>query len=231
MALAGVLAPSGAAAPARPIRGEATIAPGREGIVEVSGYGTRLGAGATVTLRAPAGAEVTGVPLDAPGYRGSLAADGRRGTYTVTGTPRERRAFPFVLAVPEGAVPGTRLRGCAVRVVDAGGAVRAAGACAVTVGLPGPTLTRPESGVPLPARPEIAGTAHPGVRITVRDKDHKVACAATTGADGIWRCTPDTALPTGANRLQPTASLNGVSAVGEQIQITVTDGGAAQRHA
>ncbi|MFI6373812.1 carboxypeptidase regulatory-like domain-containing protein [Streptomyces sp. NPDC050546] len=209
--------------------GVAVIPPGREGIVEVAGY---QGAGAALTLVAPRGVRVTGVPLGASGYRGAVAADGRSGTYTVTGDAAGQawrgRSFPFVLAVPADAVPGTRLRGCELRVTDARGVRRAAGRCAVTVGLAGPTLTRPLSGVPLPARPEIAGKAHPGAKVTVRDKDEREACATTAARDGTWACTPAPALPGGANRLQAVATLNGVSAMSEQIDIAVRESGAGQ---
>ncbi|MET9866151.1 carboxypeptidase regulatory-like domain-containing protein [Streptomyces sp. NPDC006386] len=205
--------------------GVATIAPGREGIVEVAGV-PETGPGATLTLTAPRGTRVTGTPLDASGYRGSVTADGRSGSYSITGDSAARsepdRAFPFVLAVAADAVPGTRLRDCVLRVTDGRGLRRAAGRCAVTVGLAAPTLTRPLSGVPLDTRPEIAGTAHPGARITVRDKDEREACATTAAPDGTWTCTPGPALPPGANRLQAVAALNGVNAMSEQIDIAVT---------
>ncbi|MGX1560548.1 carboxypeptidase regulatory-like domain-containing protein [Streptomyces sp. NPDC055506] len=170
---------------------------------------------------------MTGAPLDASGYRGSVAADGRSGAYTVT---REAagRTFPFVPAVPAGAVPGTWLRGCELRITDERGVRRASGRCGVTVGLAGPTLTRPVSGVPLHARPEISGKAHPGARVTVRDKDDREACATIAARDGTWACTPAPALPAGANRLQAGATLNGVSAMSEQIDIAVTESGAGQ---
>jgi hypothetical protein len=210
-----------------------TIAPGREGILTVAGYqGPRLGAGSVLTLTAPGGSTVTGTPLGVPGYRGSVAADGGSGAYTSTGAsveqPWQGGGFPFLLAVPADAVPGTRLRGCALRLTDAEGRQRADGTCRVTVGMPGPTLTRPESGVPLPGRPEISGTAYPGARITVRDKEDRTACATTAAADGTWTCTPSPAFPAGANRLQATAGLNGVSATSEQIHITVARPGRDQ---
>ncbi|MFF7309859.1 hypothetical protein [Streptomyces sp. NPDC008137] len=91
------------------------------------------------------------------------------------------------------------------------------------MGLAGPTLTRPLSGVPLPARPEISGHAHPGAQITVRDKDDREACATTAARDGTWARTPAPALPPGANRLQAVATLNGVSAMSEQLDIAVTE--------
>ncbi|MGW0469902.1 carboxypeptidase regulatory-like domain-containing protein [Streptomyces coeruleorubidus] len=231
--VAGVLALPGPSATARDgeLWGAATIAPGREGIVAVAGsHGA--GPGATLTLTAPRGARVTATPLDAPGYLGRVAADGRSGTYTVTGDAAgqawQSRTFPFVLAVPADAVPGTRLRDCVLLITDEHGVRQAAGGCAVTVGLAGPTLTRPLSGVPLDVRPPIAGTAHPGARITVRDKDDREACVTTARPDGTWACTPGPAFPAGANRLQAVATLNGVSAMSEQIDISVADAGAGQ---
>ncbi|MFD7765905.1 carboxypeptidase regulatory-like domain-containing protein [Streptomyces sp. NPDC059787] len=211
--------------------GAVTIPPGRDGIVEAAGLaGSALGAGSTLTLTAPAGARVTGVPLDAPGYRGAVAGGGRTAVYTAVSAERPWRAgtFPFVLAVPADAVPGTRLSGCVLRLADAAGTARATGGCQVTVGLAEPTLTRPESGVPLGARPAIAGTAHPGAQVTVSDKDGHEVCTDTAGADGRWSCAPGPALPDGPNRLQATAALNGVSASGEQIQITVGDAAPAR---
>ncbi|WDV53136.1 carboxypeptidase regulatory-like domain-containing protein [Streptomyces coeruleorubidus] len=231
--VAGVLAFPGppAAAQDGELWGAATIAPGREGIVRVAGS-QGAAPGATLTLTAPRGTRVTATPLDAPGYLGRVAADGRSATYTVTGDAAGQswrdRTFPFVLAVPADAVPGTRLRGCVLRITDAHGVRQAAGRCAVTVGLAGPTLTRPLSGVPLDVRPQIAGTAHPGARITVRDKDDREACATVAAPDGTWTCTPGPALPAGTNRLQAVATLNGVSAMSEQIDISVADAGAGQ---
>jgi hypothetical protein len=228
-----VLALPGPSAAARDgeLWGAATIAPGREGIVEVAGA-QGAAPGATLTLTAPRGTRVTAVPLDAPGYLGRLASDGRSGTYTVTGDAAGQawrsRTFPFVLAVPADAVPGTRLRDCVLRITDAHGVRQASGRCAVTVGLAGPTLTRPLSGVPLDVLPRIAGTAHPGARITVRDKDDREACVTTADDDGTWACTPGPAFPAGANRLQAVATLNGVSAMSEQIDISVADAGAGQ---
>ncbi|MEU9349974.1 Ig-like domain-containing protein [Streptomyces griseoloalbus] len=214
------------AAHARVLWGAVTIPPGRDGIVKAAGFtGPALGTGSTLTLTAPAGARVTGVPLGTPGYRGAVSADGRTAVYAATSAEQPWRggAFPFVLSVPADAVPGTRLSGCALRLADAHGVERAAGGCQVTVGLAGPGLTRPESGVPLGPRPTIAGTAHPGAQITVSDKDDGEVCTATAGPDGHWTCTPGPALPDGLNRLQATATLNGVSAASEQIQITVGD--------
>jgi hypothetical protein len=219
----GVLAFPGASAAARDggLWGAATIAPGREGIVEVAGV-PQGAEGVTLTLTAPQGTRVTGTPLDASGYRGSVAADGRSATYTVTGGGSgQDSVLPFVLAVPAHAVPGTRLRDCSLRLADARGVPRAVGRCSVTVGLASPALTGPLSGVPLAARPEISGTAHPGAQVTVRDKDDQEACATTAAPDGTWSCTPGTVLPAGANRLQAVAALNGVSAMSEQIDIVV----------
>jgi hypothetical protein len=216
----------------RVLWGAVTIPPGRDGIVEAAGLtGPALGAGSTLTLTAPAGTRVTDLPLDTPGYRGTVAADGRSAVYTAVSAERPWRAgtFPFVLAVPADAVPGTRLSGCVLRLADTDGAVRAAGGCQVTVGLAEPALTRPESGVPLGARPAIAGTAHPGAQITVSDKDGHEVCTDTAGSDGRWSCVPGPALPDGPNRLQATAALNGVSASSEQIQITVGDAAAPAR--
>ncbi|MDG9714762.1 carboxypeptidase regulatory-like domain-containing protein [Streptomyces sp. DH10] len=230
---AGVLAWPGPSAAARDgeLWGTATIAPGREGIVEVAGsHGAAPGA--TLTLTAPRGARVTATPLDAPGYLGRIAADGRSGTYTVAGDAAgqawQGRTFPFVLAVPDDAVPGTRLRDCVLLITDVHGVRQEAGRCTVTVGLTGPTLTRPLSGVPLDGRPPIAGTAHAGARITVREKDDREACATTAAPDGTWSCTPGPAFPAGANRLQAVATLNGVSAMSEQIDISVADAGSGQ---
>ncbi|MFJ4538609.1 Ig-like domain-containing protein [Streptomyces tibetensis] len=227
-AVAGALVAGALVCPATPaaardggLWGAATIAPGREGIVEVMGVEEAF-EGAVLTLIAPRGTRVTGTPLDASGYRGSVAVGGRSATYTVTGAAAGRiRVFPFVLAVPAAAVPGTRLRDCSLRFTDARGVQRAVGRCAVTVGLAGPVLTRPLSGVPLSARPKISGTAHPGARVTVRDKDDQEACSTTAAPDGTWACTPGPAFPAGANRLQAVAALNGVSAISEQVDIVV----------
>ncbi|GHH91250.1 Ig-like domain-containing protein [Streptomyces capillispiralis] len=212
---------------ARVLWGEVTIPPGRQGVVEAAGFdGAAFGAGSTLTLTAPAGTRVTGVPLGTPGYRGAVGADGRTATYTATPSverPWRQGRFPFVLAMSADAVPGTRLSGCALSLADAHGAVRAAGGCQVTVGLASPTLTSPESGVPLDARPTIAGTAHPGAQITVSGQDGGEVCTDTAGPDGHWTCTPGPALPAGPGSLQATATLNGVSAASEQIQITVGD--------
>lgn len=214
-----------AAAPGRVLWGAVTIPPGQEAAVEIAGVtGTAPGRGSTLTLTAPAGARVTGVPLEDSGYTGALAASGRTASYTATTTaaaPWQDRMFPFVLAVPEDARPGTVLKGCALRLTDARGAARAAGGCRVTVGLAEPTLTRPESGVPLDARPEIAGTAHPGAQITVLDGADTEVCSTTTGPDGRWTCTPGPPLAPGGHRIQAAAALNGVGAVSQQIAVTV----------
>ncbi len=245
VAVVGTLAVSGlspeAAAHGRELWGEVTIVPGREGVVEVSEYAgaVTLGAGSALTLTAPDDSEVRGVPLASNGCRGAVTSGGSGGTYTFTGVAETTgatgsgaaaqawrgRVFPFVLAVDPDAVPGTRLRGCALRLTDARGAVREQGTCEVTVGLPGPTLTRPESGVPLPERPEVAGTAYPGAQVTVRDALENEVCATTAAADGTWSCVPGTALPAGSGRLQATATLNGVGATSEQITITVGPAG------
>lgn len=216
-----------------------TIVPGREGIVEAAGYtGPALGAGSRLTLTAPEGTEVTDTPLEAHGYRGAVDTDGDSATYTYTGTTNgsawQAQTFPFVLAVPADAVPGTRLTGCAMRLTDAHGTRKDHGTCAVTVGLPEPTLTKPESGVPLDVRPEMAGTAYPGAQVTVRHEDAQdegvtgqgpepgaEVCTTTAGAGGTWSCRPALPLPAGPGRLQATASLNGVSAVSEQKNVTV----------
>ncbi|MFB6848130.1 Ig-like domain-containing protein [Streptomyces sp. NPDC056373] len=227
-AVAGALVAGALVCPAAPatardggLWGAATIAPGREGIVEVVGVG-EVFEGAVLKLTAPRGTRVTGTPLDASGYRGSVAAGGRSATYTVTGAAaRGDRVFPFVLAVPADAVPGTRLRDCSLRFADARGVPRAVGRCAVTVGLAGPVLRRPLSGVPLSARPKISGTAHPGAAVTVRDKDDREVCSTTAAPDGTWACTPGSAFPAGADRLQAVAALNGVSAMSEQVDIVV----------
>ncbi|WP_328872691.1 carboxypeptidase regulatory-like domain-containing protein [Streptomyces sp. NBC_00287] len=206
--------------------GAATIEPGREGIVEVAGYaGPGLGAGSVLTLTAPAPAVVTGTPLDARGYRGAVASGGHSGTYTFAGPsadePWRGRTFPFVLSVPADAVPGTRLTGCAMVLTDAKGAPKDRGACAVTVGLPAPTLLRPQSGVPLTARPEASGTAYPGSQVTVRDALENEVCSTTTTADGSWSCVPALPLTPGPGLLQATATLNGVGAMSDQIAVTV----------
>lgn len=223
----------------RELWGAVAIVPGREGIVEVAGHtDAALEAGSRLTLTAPEGAEVTGMPLRARGYRGAVAAGGGSGTYTFTGTGSSwrGRGFPFVLAVPGDAVPGTRLRGCAVRLVDGGGVVKDTGGCEVTVGLPEPTLTRPESGVPLSGHPEMAGTAYPGAQVTVRywgkaesqfvtgqgPKDGSEVCTATAASDGAWSCVPGTELPSRAGLLQAVAAFGGVRAVSEQVNVTVS---------
>ncbi|MFF3345941.1 carboxypeptidase regulatory-like domain-containing protein [Streptomyces sp. NPDC002779] len=206
--------------------GAATIEPGREGVVEVAGYtGPGLGAGSALTLTAPAPAVVTGTPLDARGYRGAVGSGGHSGTYTFggpsAGVPWRGRGFPFVLAVPAEAVPGTRLTGCALVLTDAEGVPRDRGSCAVTVGLPAPTLLRPRPGGTLSARPETSGTAYPGAQVTVRDALENEVCSTTATADGDWSCVPGLPLAAGPGLLQAVATLNGAGAVSEQIAVTV----------
>ncbi len=75
--------------------------------------------------------------------------------------------------------------------------------------------------MPLGYRPAAAGRAYPGAQVTVSDQDGNEVCTDTAGADGSWSCAPGRDLPAGANRLQATATLNGVSASSEQIHITV----------
>ncbi|MEU0217711.1 carboxypeptidase regulatory-like domain-containing protein [Streptomyces sp. NPDC006265] len=201
--------------------GAATIAPGREGIVEVAGV-PEAAEGVRLTLTAPRGTRVTGTPLDASGYRGSVAADGRSATYTVTGGESvQDSVLPFVLAVPAHAVPGTRLRDCSLRLTDAQGVPRAVGRCSVTVG------------------PGLAGPGPPAVR-----------CAAGRGGGDLRHCPsgspghrPRQGRPGGPrdhrrprqhlelhHRHRPpggrrpasaVAALNGVSAMSEQIDIVV----------
>ncbi|MEV6997388.1 carboxypeptidase regulatory-like domain-containing protein [Streptomyces sp. NPDC093982] len=218
----------------------ATIEPGREGIVRVSGYeGAPLGAGSVLTLSAPATARVTGTPFAAGGYQGAVTLGGSGGTYTFVGAPGpvagesapaawKDRTFPFVLSVPADAEPGTRLPDCALVLKDAEGTVQEKGTCAVTVGLPAPTLSRPQSGVPLGALPRMSGTAYPGAQVTVRDALEEEICATTAAPDGAWSCVPGVALPPGAGRVQATATFNGVSAASEQIHILVTEVAGAQ---
>ncbi|SDO06989.1 hypothetical protein SAMN04487981_108129 [Streptomyces sp. cf386] len=214
----------------------ATIEPGREGLVEVGGFEgvpateAPLGAGSTLTLSAPATTRVTGVPFAALGYRGAVQQGGASGTYTFGGVPdsaREAvsvwtsRTFPFVLSVPSDAEPGTRLPDCTLVLRDADGTVRERGTCSVTVGLPAPTLTSPQPGVPVSTLPRAIGTAYPGAQVTVRDAAENEVCATTAAPNGIWHCKPALALPPGPGRLQATATMNGVSATSEQINITV----------
>ncbi|QOV36972.1 carboxypeptidase regulatory-like domain-containing protein [Streptomyces ferrugineus] len=216
----------------------ATIEPGREGVVQVGGYdGEPLGAGSALTLTAPARTKVTGVPFTGLGYRGSVTAGGASATYTFEGAaaPREEppaawkgRTFPFHLSVLPDAEPGTRLPDCTLALRDAKGAVRQRGTCTVTVGLPAPVLSRPASGVPLDALPETSGTAYPGAQVTVLDALEEEVCATAAAPDGTWSCAPARALPPGVGRLQATATLNGVSATSEQIDIMVTGPAAPQ---
>ncbi|GAA4064921.1 carboxypeptidase regulatory-like domain-containing protein [Streptomyces shaanxiensis] len=243
----GPAGPDGSAGP--DLWAAATIEPGREGRVEVGGYeGMPLGEGSTLTLTAPTGTRVTGMPFAALGYRGAVGQGGASGTYTFTGpsaaagdpdsaagpasgsgsasdSPSEawkRRTFPFVLSVGPEAEPGTRLPDCALVLRDAKGTVRERGTCTVTVGLPAPTLSRPQSGVPVSALSRTVGTAYPGAQITVRDAAENEVCSTTTGPNGIWHCVPALALTPGPGRLQATATMNGVSSTSEQIDITVS---------
>lgn len=213
---------------ARVLGGAATIVPGRSGLLEISGYkGAALPAGSSLRLTAPDGARVTGTPLaDAAGFQGSVATDGASGTYTYvrdsgSGSWRDS-GYPFALAVDARAVPGTRLPGCTVLLTDAGGRRRASGGCSVTVGMPGPTLTEPAGGTFVSGAARLAGTSYPGARVTVLDAAEHQVCAGVAHADGAWSCTPDTPLPRGANRLHASAAFNGVSAVGEDVDFTVT---------
>ncbi|MFJ3667823.1 carboxypeptidase regulatory-like domain-containing protein [Streptomyces sp. NPDC090106] len=241
--LLAALAPP-ARADSRELWAAATILPGRSGIVEVTGYdGEPLGRGSRLTLTAPGGARVTDTPLAAAsGYRGTVDPDGDSAAYLYTGTaadpPWAGRTFPFVLAVPAGAVPGTRLDGCATRLTDERGTRVDHGTCAVVVGLPEPTLTRPVAGTALTVRPQAGGTAYPGAQITVEYEEAADAavtgngprpplevCTATAAADGTWSCAPAAPLPTGPGRLQASAALNGVSSVSEQISVTVGQDG------
>ncbi|GHH04869.1 carboxypeptidase regulatory-like domain-containing protein [Streptomyces lanatus] len=213
----------------------ATIEPGREGVVQVGGYdGEPLGAGSVLTLTAPARTKVTAAPFAGPGYRGAVAEGGASATYTFDGPAVSKgeapavwkgRTFPFVVSVPPDAEPGTRLPDCTLALRDANGTVHRRGTCTVTVGLPAPTLSRPASGVPLGALPEMSGTAFPAAQITVRDALEEEVCSTTAAPDGTWSCVPGLALPSGMGRLQATATLNGVSATSEQIDITVHGSG------
>ncbi|MFJ9749930.1 hypothetical protein DMH25_43690 [Streptomyces sp. WAC 01325] len=211
----------------------ATIEPGRKGVVEVGGYeGEPLGEGSVLTLTAPAKARVTGVPFAGLGYRGAVAPGGNSGTYTFVGgavSTWKGHKFPFALSVDPDAEPGTRLPDCTLALRDAEGTVHRRGTCSVTVGLPAPVLSHPQSGVPLSAVPETSGTAYPGAQITVRDAQEDEVCATTAAPNGTWSCVPGRALPAGAGRLQATATLNGVSAMSEQIDIVVT-GSARDEH-
>ncbi|WP_225877497.1 hypothetical protein [Streptomyces resistomycificus] len=55
----------------------------------------------------------------------------------------------------------------------------------------------------------------------MRDALENEVCATTTTAEGTWSCAPAADLPAGVGLLQATATLNGVSAMSEQITITV----------
>lgn len=236
LAVEGVVITPGTAYGGDDLWAAATIEPGREGIVEVGGYaGTPLGAGSVLTLTAPSTTTVTGTPFTGLGYRGSVSLGGSTAAYTFEGAPAaatepeesapaawKDRRYPFVLSVPADAEPGTRLPDCALVLRDAHGTVRQKGTCTVTVGLPAPTLSRPHSGVPIGERPKMVGTAYPGAQVTVRDAHEEEICATTTAPNGVWWCLPSHALPPGTGRLQATATLNGVSAASEQIDILVT---------
>ncbi|MEV3966856.1 hypothetical protein AB0K68_01690 [Streptomyces sp. NPDC050698] len=63
----------------------------------------------------------------------------------------------------------------------------------------------------------------------MRDKDDQEVCATTATADGAWTCVPAPGLPAGSNRLQAVATLNGVSAMSEQIDISVAADRPARR--
>ncbi|MFG1666152.1 carboxypeptidase regulatory-like domain-containing protein [Streptomyces sp. Y7] len=237
-AMAGPATAYGGERPAGPddrgLWASAVIEPGHKGVVEVGGYdGEPLGEGSVLTLTAPAGARVTGVPFAGPGYRGAVAEGGSSGTYTFVGaavSTWKGHTFPFVLSLPPDAEPGTRLPDCTLALRDAEGTVRRRGSCSVTVGLPAPTLSRPASGVPLSASPEASGTAYPGAQVTVRDALEEEVCATTAAPSGLWSCVPGIALPAGAGRLQATATLNGASAMSEQIDIMVSGSAQEQQH-
>ncbi|WP_405857096.1 carboxypeptidase regulatory-like domain-containing protein [Streptomyces sp. NBC_01515] len=212
----------------RGLGGGVTIVPGRSGLVEISGYdGADLPAGSSLRLTAPAGARVTGTPLaDTARFQGSVTADGAAGTYTYVrdsgpGSWKDG-GYPFALAVDTRAVPGTRLPGCDVELTDAGGTRRASGRCTVTVGMPVPMLTEPAGGTFVSGAARLAGTSYPGARVSVVDAAERKVCAGVARVDGTWACTPDTPLPAGANRLHASAAFNGVSAVGEDVDFTVT---------
>ncbi|WP_435216286.1 carboxypeptidase regulatory-like domain-containing protein [Streptomyces sp. bgisy034] len=211
----------------------AAIEPGWKGVVEVGGYeGEPLGEGSVLTLTAPAKARVTGVPFAGLGYRGAVTPGGNSGTYTFVGgavSTWKGHTFPFVVSVDPDAEPGTRLPDCTLALRDAEGTVVRRGTCSVTVALPAPVLSHPASGVPLGALPETSGTAYPGAQITVRDAQEDEVCTTTAAPNGTWSCVPARALPAGAGRLQATATLNGVSATSEQIDIVVT-GSARDQH-
>ncbi|WP_327405644.1 carboxypeptidase regulatory-like domain-containing protein [Streptomyces sp. NBC_01288] len=212
----------------RGLGGGVTIVPGRSGLVEIGGYdGADLPAGSSLRLTAPAGARVTGTPLaDTARFQGSVTADGAAGTYTYVrdsgpGSWKDG-GYPFALAVDARAVPGTRLPGCTVELTDAGGTRRASGRCTVTVGMPVPTLTEPAGGTFVSGAARLAGTSYPGARVSVVDAAERRVCAGVARIDSTWSCPPDTPLPAGANRLHASAAFNGVSAVGEDVDFTVT---------
>lgn len=213
---------------ARGLGGGVTIVPGRSGLVEISGYdGADLPAGSSLRLTAPAGARITGTPLaDTARFQGEVTADGTSGTYTYVrdsgpGSWKDG-GYPFALAVDARAVPGTRLPGCAVVLTDAGGARRASGRCTVTVGMPVPTLTEPAGGTFVSGAARLAGTSYPGARVSVLDAAERTVCAGARAstAPGRARRTPRSRrAPTGCT---PAAAFHGVSAVGEDVDFTVT---------
>ncbi|MFE6175189.1 carboxypeptidase regulatory-like domain-containing protein [Streptomyces sp. NPDC056464] len=223
--------------PADGLWAAATVEPGREGVLHVRGFEAEAsGEGSVLTLSAPAGTRVTGAPFAGLGYRGAVTRGGGSGTYTFASGAAagpvsgwKGRTFPFVVSVAPDAEPGTRLADCTLVLRDAKGTVRQRGTCAVTVGLPAPTLSGPASGVPVSASPQTSGTAYPGAQITVRDALEEEVCTDTAAPDGSWSCVPGLALPVGAGRLQATATKNGVSALSEQIDIMVSGSGAAQK--
>ncbi|MEU9731082.1 carboxypeptidase regulatory-like domain-containing protein [Streptomyces sp. NPDC048002] len=227
LALAGValaaLPGRAAAREGHELWGAVTILPGREGVVLITGYsGPPLGAGSELRLTPPTGTRVTDTPLADPGYRGAVAPGGRAASYTApAGGPWRERAFPFALAVPADAVPGTRPAGCTMVLADAWGVPRDRGTCAVTVGMPVPTVTLPPPGAVLDVRPEVSGTAHPGAQITVRDARDGEVCATTADRAGAWSCVPALPLAAGPGTLRATAALGGVAATSPPVTVTV----------
>jgi hypothetical protein len=215
-------------APVAVLHGGATIVPGRSGLVEIGGYqGAALPAGSSLTLTAPARTRITGTPLaDTAAFRGSVSADGTSGSYTYVRDSRPGSwrdgGYPFVLTVDERAVPGTRLPGCSVVLTDAGGTRRASGSCTVTAGMREPTLNEPAGGTFVSGGARISGTSYPGARVSVMDAAEHEVCGSVAHIDGTWSCTPEAPLPEGADRLHARAVFNGVSAVGEDVDFTVT---------
>jgi hypothetical protein len=66
--------------------------------------------------------------------------------------------------------------------------------------------------------PEFSGNAEPGSTVVVEDADGVEVCTATTGAGGIWSCTPATALDEGEATYTATAT----DAVGNTASATTT---------